>query len=374
MRTESRAEEVPGTVPRGLSVIIPVRERVELLRRQLHTLRAAVAHCAEPAEIIVVDDSGPEDAARHRASCAEYGARYLRGPRHVGAKRNLGARHAAYDLLVFADSDQRSPVDLLDRYAAGLRRAPAEVAAVTGPLSAEQGDSATFRVMRRSYLLLGDHEDALRYHRMSWCIGGNTAIRRSVFAEVGGFPEDSPSPLGGEDMHLGLKLTDAGYVILCDPEARVIHDAAVAQTLRAVCYRFVTYGRSEQWLCAAHPDRRRFRLNAVSALAVTTAVGLAGASRSRGRSMVAVPLVAASLVAGRTLRTAGRERSARALADSLSCVLLELVFDGSAFVSALRMGRPDLLFAGFQPPTDEAHRRAPEDALPLWGPPKPGGS
>lgn len=372
MTVEHPRDAPASRSPRGLSVIIPVRGRVELLRRQLKSLHEAVGYCAEPAEIIVVDDSDPQDAALHRANCAEYGASYLRGPRHVGAKRNLGARHARYDLLVFADSDQRSPIDLLDRYTAGLRRAPAEVAAVTGPLSAEQGDSVVFRIMRRSYLLLGDHEDALRYHRMSWCIGGNTAIRRDVFTEVGGFPEDSPSPLGGEDMHLGLKLTDAGYVILCDPEARVVHDAAVAQTLRAVCYRFITYGRSEQWLCVAHPERRRFRLNAVSALAATTVAGLLGATRSRGRSMLAVPLVAVSLIGGRTLRTMGGERSAQAITDSLTCVLLELIFDGSAFAASLSMGRPDLCFAGFQPPTDELHRRAPEDTLPLWGPPKPG--
>jgi GT2 family glycosyltransferase len=370
---ESRGAGSSAEPRRGLSVIIPVRGRVDLLRRQLETLRTAVEHCSEPAEIIVVDDSPPDDARRHRANCAAFGARYLRGPRHVGAKRNLGARHARYDLLVFADSDQRSPADLLERYATGLRGAPAEVGAVTGPLSTEQGDSATFRIMRRSYLLLGDHEDALRYRRMSWCLGGNTAIRREAFAEVGGFPEDSPSPLGGEDVHLGLKLTGAGYVILCDPDARVIHDAAVAQTLRSVCYRFVTYGRSEQWLCARHADRQEFRLNAVSALAVTAVAGLAGARRSRGRSLLALPLTAAALVGGRALRHAGSDRSPRAVADSVAQSLLELVFDGSAFVTALRMGRPDLLFAGFRPPTDETHRRAPDEALPLWGPARPAG-
>ncbi len=343
----------PRAVARGVSVVIPVKDRVAEMRRQLRSLRDAAPNCPEPVEVVVVDDSAPAAAAAHRAACAEYGARYVRGPRHVGAKRNLGVRHARYDLLLFTDSDCRVPADLITRYAARLRASGEEVAGVTGPVVVEPGDSAFFRVMRRSYLLLGDLTRPLHYERVSWGAGANMALKRSVFEAVGGFPEDSPMPLGGEDLHLGLLLTDAGYALLTDPGGVITHDTGVADTFRAVAYRFTTYGRSEQWLCLAHPHRRRFVLNTASTLAVTALAGLLTARRSGGRSLLAVPAVAAAVIAAKTPGRLGGDRGPRAVAESMACAAIETLFDGAAFVTSLRLGRPDLLFTGFRAP-DEA--------------------
>ncbi|QKW16764.1 MULTISPECIES: glycosyltransferase family 2 protein [unclassified Micromonospora] len=356
----------PPGVERGVSVVIPVKDRVPEMRRQLRSLQQAARNCPEPVEVVVVDDSAPAAAAAHRAACAQYGARYVRGPRHVGAKRNLGVRHARHDLLLFTDSDCRVPEDLITRYAARLRASGEEVAGVTGPVLVEPGEGAFFRVMSRSYLLLGDLTRPLHHERVSWGAGANTAVKRVAFDAVGGFPEDSPMPIGGEDLHLGLLLTDAGYALLAEPEAVVTHDTSVAETVGAVAYRFTTYGRSEQWLCLAHPHRRRFVLNTVSALAVTAAAGLATARRTGGRSLLAVPAVAAALVAAKTPGRLGDDRGPRALAESVACVAIETLFDGAAFVTALRMRRPDLLFTGFRAP-DEADYQpvAPSRAEPV---------
>jgi GT2 family glycosyltransferase len=340
-------------VERGVSVVIPVKDRVPQMRRQLRSLREAAQRCPEPVEVIVVDDSGPAAAAAHRTACDQHGARYLRGPRHVGAKRNHGVRHARYDLLLFTDSDCRVPADLIARYAARLRDSGDEVAGVTGPVLVAPGTSAVFRVMSRSYLLLGDLTRPLHHARVSWGAGANTALKRSAFTAVGGFPEDSPMPIGGEDLHLGLVLTDAGYVLLSEPHGVVTHDTSVADTLGEVAYRFTTYGRSEQWLCLAHPHRRRFVLNTVSTAVLAAAAGLLAARRTRGRSLLAAPAVATALIAAKAPGRLGGERGPRAVAESVACAAIETLFDGAAFVTALRMRRPDLLFTGFRPP-DEA--------------------
>lgn len=340
-------------ISHGVSVIIPVKDRVAEMRRQLQTLQPAIARCPEPVEIVVVDDSGPAAAASHRANCAAVGARYLRGPRHVGAKRNYGVRHASHDLLFFTDSDCRVPPDLLRRYVERLRDSGPEIAAVTGPVLVAPGDNAMFRIMSRSYLLLGDLTRPLHHERVSWGAGANTAMKREAFLAVGGFPEDSPMPIGGEDLHLGLLLTDAGYVILCEPDGVVTHDTGVADTLRAVAYRFTTYGRSELWLCLVHPHRRRFVFNTVSAIAVTTLAGLATARRSQGRSLLAAPLLAGAILAAKVPGRLGGQRGPGAVTDAIACAAIESLFDVAAFATALRMGRPDLLFTGFRAP-DEA--------------------
>ncbi|GGM46985.1 glycosyltransferase family 2 protein [Dactylosporangium sucinum] len=337
----------------GLSVVIPVKNRVAELGRQLDALGPAIARCPEPVEVIVVDDSGPAAAAEHRANCARAGARYLRGPRHVGAKRNLGVRHASYDLLMFTDSDCRVPADLFQRYVRRLRDSGPEVAGVTGPVIVAPGTSAMFRVMRRSYLLLGDLTRPLHWSRVSWGAGANTALKRAAFESVGGFPEDSPMPIGGEDLHLGLVLTDAGHVLLTEPGGVVTHDTGVAETFEAVAYRFTTYGRSEQWLCVAHPHRRRPVFNAVSAAAVAAVGGLLAARRTRGLSLLAAPAVLAGTVLAKAPGRLGGDRGLRAAGEAVACAAVETLFDAAAFVTALRMRRPDLLFTGFRPP-DEA--------------------
>jgi GT2 family glycosyltransferase len=174
---------------RGMSVIIPVRGRVAAMRAALASLREAARQSPEPVEILVVDDSEPADAARHRDACAQYGATYLRGPRHVGAKRNLAVARASYDLLFFTDSDCRTAPGTIERHIRRLRSAPAEVAAVSGPTVVEAGDSALYRVMSRSYLLNGDLERPAHDERLPWATTSNMAVRRDAFERTGGFPE-----------------------------------------------------------------------------------------------------------------------------------------------------------------------------------------
>ncbi|MGW2385631.1 glycosyltransferase family 2 protein [Streptomyces sp. NPDC001658] len=348
-------------IRQGITVVVPVKGRVELMRRLLESLAAAVPSCAEPAEVVVVDDSPEAEAAEHRANCRRYGARYVEGPSHVGAKRNLGARLARYDLVCFVDSDCRADPELLDRHVKALRTAPPEVAAVAGPAVLAEGDTVVYRLMRRSWLLNGHHEDPRRYTRMTSGATCNLAVRREVFQAVGGFPEDSPHPTGGEDVEFGLRLIDAGHVTACEPTAVVTHDSASSDTFGAVFRRLTNYGRSEQWLCVVRPERRRRRVNPVSTLALTSVAALATSRRSRGRSLLAVPAVFGVLLAAQARPLLGDDRSVRALAESVGCAMLEWIFDLGAVDGAVRERRPGLLFAGFSWPDDTAHLRTGEE-------------
>ncbi|MGP2436213.1 glycosyltransferase family 2 protein [Streptomyces sp. JW3] len=354
-------QPAPDGLQPGITVVIPVKGRVALTRRLLESLEKSVARCPEPAEVVVVDDLDSPEAAEHQESCRRHGARYVGGPSHVGAKRNLGARVARHDLLCFVDSDCRAAPELLSRHVQALRGAPSEVAAIAGPALLAPGRETTIsRIMKRSWLLNGHHEEPLHQERMSCAGTSNLAVRRDAFEAVGRFPEDSPHPLGGEDIDFGLRLTGSGRIIACDPEAAVTHDATSTDTVRAVRRRLLNYGRSEQWLCLKHPQQQRFRLNPLSVLALTALAALPGPRRTRGRRALAVPAVAAVLLTARTVPLLHGERSARALADSVACALLDCFFDAGAVAGAIEHGRPDLLFAGFELPDDSAYRRTDE--------------
>ncbi|MEE6260932.1 glycosyltransferase family 2 protein [Plantactinospora sonchi] len=339
----------PDAVPvPGLSVVVPVKARVAETRALLASLRQAVAHCPEPVEIVLVDDSEPADARLHRAHCAEFGARYVFGPRNVGAKRNLGVRLAVHDLILFIDSDCLATGDLLQRHVKSLRAAPEEVGAVAGPTYVQGTETPVFRVMSRSRLLNSAFEWPGRARRVAWATTCNLAIRRSAFEAVGGFHERPLTVVGGEDVDLGIRLTEAGYTIACDPSALVVHDKGSTDSLGTVSRRLVTYGRSGQWLLDVHPGRGRPKLNRAATLALAAAAALPGLRASRGRTALLVPLVAAALLARDTReRLRPGERSPASVAEAAACALLDWSFDLGEVIAAVQLRRPDRVFTGF---------------------------
>ena len=334
---------------RGMSVVVPVKGRVPLMRAQLASLRAAMDSSSEPTEVVVVDDSAPADAADHQANCREFGARYVTGPRHVGAKRNLGVERAKYDLILFTDSDCRVPPDIFERHVKTLRGADASVGGVAGPTFVEHCRAPANRIMRWSKLINDDLERPQRCATVTWATTTNLAVRRKVFEEVGGFPSESLDIVGGEDCDLGLKMSDAGYKIVCDPAAVVVHDHAISDSLATAGRRLYGYGRSEQWVCTVHPRHRGPAVNAFTVAAAAAAVGLALAPRTGGRSLLAGPVSLALLAGLRARRLRGADRSAGGAAERFACASVDLMFDLGGFVAALELRRPSGLFTGLRP-------------------------
>jgi GT2 family glycosyltransferase len=353
--TEPDAAAGTGIEP-GVSVVVPVLGRVDATRRLLESLTVAAARCTEPVEVIVVDDSPPHEAGQHQANCRRHGARYQRGPRHVGAKRNLGVGVARHDLVLFTDSDCRVSPGLLLRYVSTLRAAPAEVAGIAGPTLVEESPTAIFRIMKRSHLLNGDLEMPQAGQDLPWATTSNLFLRRDAFLSVGGFVEESLTNVCGEDVDLGLRLTDRGMAIRSDPDAVVTHDRLSSDSVRAVSRRLFAYGRSEQWLATRFPRRRAARLNPVTALGVAGVVAAVTGRRTRGRSALLVPVVAGAAVAWRARHRLSAGDRLRDVPDAIICAALELAFDLGAATAAVQLGRPDLLLAGFRSTTEESTR------------------
>jgi GT2 family glycosyltransferase len=335
-----------GVTP-GVSVVVPVLGRVASTERLLASLRAAAERCPEPVEVLLVDDSDPDDAARHRAHCERHGARYLRGPRHVGAKRNLGVRHASHDLLLFTDSDCRASPDLLRTYVEAMRAAP-DTAAFAGPTVVEDAPTAVFRIMRRSRLLHADLERPALGGPLEWATTSNLLVRRDAFEQVGGFVEQSLLVTGGEDVDLGVRMSGKGFPLESLPQALVVHDRLSSDSLHSVWRRLYGYGRSEQWLIVVHPSRRALRLNPVVAVGAGAAAAVAAAPLTDGISLVLIPAVALAAIGIRARARYGGG-GVRGAADAAACAVLECSFDIGAVVAAFQLRRPGLLFAGFRP-------------------------
>jgi GT2 family glycosyltransferase len=210
-----------------LSVIIPVHNGGDEFGLCLAAL-ASSTRC--PDEVLVADDAssdGSADLAR------QHGAQVLslKAPPHGPAfARNRGAERATGDILVFLDADVAIHSDalaLMERY---LTEHP-EISAVFG--SYDAAPRAGSLVSRYKNLLHHYvHQHSKREASTFW--GACGAVRREVFAAVGGFNEEYERPKI-EDIEFGARLRRAGYKVwLCaDVQVKHLKRWTLASLLRA---------------------------------------------------------------------------------------------------------------------------------------------
>ena len=197
-----------------LSVIVPVRDGGEAFVRCLSALRRTRETWIE---LIVVDDGSVDESAA-RAETA--GARLLTtsGALGPGAARNLGARSARGEWLLFVDADCEVGPDTLAVAAAAARGGDAD--AIFGSYDdapAASGLVARYKNLYHHYV----HQSAGATARSFWA--GCGAVRRDAFLAVGGFDARTYPRPSIEDIELGYRLTDAGYRVRFQPDLTVKH-------------------------------------------------------------------------------------------------------------------------------------------------------
>jgi glycosyltransferase involved in cell wall biosynthesis len=197
-----------------VSVIIPACNAGDCLP---HCLAALRSQASDDVEIIVVDDASTDGTAGIAESM---GARVFRTDRNSGPSRarNLGARQARGEYLLFVDSDVVVRPDAVSRVREFLDGKPS-VAAVFGSYDAEphaHGWLTQYRNLLHHYV----HQQGRREASTFW--SGCGAIRRDVFLEVGGF-DDVAFPRSIEDIELGYRLREAGHAIELDRDLQGKH-------------------------------------------------------------------------------------------------------------------------------------------------------
>jgi GT2 family glycosyltransferase len=238
--------------PLRLSVIVPVRNGERVLARSLSALRAS-DFPAEEWELIVVDDASTDDSAGRAARYADAVLR-LPLPRGAASARNRGAERARGAALVFVDADVCVHPDVLRRFAAILAR-DSDIAAVFGAYDtapADPGLVSQYRNLLHHYVHAQHPGDAETF----WT--GCGAMRREVFAEVGGFDE-AMSQL--EDVELGYRARALGHRIVLCPEIQGTH---LKRWTLASMVMTDLFGRGLTWMrlhLREHPAGRPGTLN-----------------------------------------------------------------------------------------------------------------
>ncbi len=197
-----------------ISVIIPVFNGAGTLPVCLRAL-ADSQHPA--AECIVIDDGSTDDSA---SLAPPFGATVLStGGRCGPAKaRNLGARHATGDLLLFIDADVAIHRDALGRIAERFAAEP-DLDALMGAYDdspADPGFVSQFKNLMHSFV----HRQGNRQASTFWC--GCGAVKRAVYLELGGLDE-SYRRSSVEDIEFGFRMLHSGRKLALDPSVQCKH-------------------------------------------------------------------------------------------------------------------------------------------------------
>lgn len=226
-----------------VSVVIPSRDRPGALEG---CLRALTVQDEPPDELIVVDDASVD--AESVARTVGTRARLVRGAgRGPAAARNLGARMATGDLVVFTDDDCRPDPG----WCRALRaRAAAGAAVVAGPTVVDHRSGAPARAAQ----VVTNHlvEASLAEGRVAFAPTSNLAVRADVLRAL---PFDEAYPLAaGEDRDWCDRLLASGRTIAFEADAVVHHHPAL--DLAGFWRQQLRYGRGAHRFRAAGARER----------------------------------------------------------------------------------------------------------------------
>jgi GT2 family glycosyltransferase len=244
--TEARGTLLPAVrvsrpIPRGsTTVIIPVRDKPELLRTCLNSIRPAVAKAR--AEVMIIDNDSSDPAMlEYLETLDERTALVVRVPGYFNFSRlnNIAAGKAQSDYLLLLNNDIEARDDAWLGEMLG-RIAEPDVGAVGALLLWPSG------VVQHGGVVLGPrfaaghafnerletdpgYADALRVaHEGSAVTAACLLTRRSDYLAVGGMDE-LRFPVNFNDVDFCLKLRAAGKRVVLTPHARLIHHESASR-------------------------------------------------------------------------------------------------------------------------------------------------
>jgi len=214
-----------------ISIIIPVRDRIDLLKRCLDSLIATTSYA--PFEIVIVDNDSQSDEARSYFSSIKHRVVRYEGPFNYSAINNFAVEQTDSPWLLFLNNDTEViEPDWLSIMAEHVQRP--EVGAV-GPRLLYPDETVQHAGIVVGVGGIAEHAfrgfpaeapgvcRQLQVTRNYSAVTGACLLtRREVFKKVRGFDEER-LPVTFSDVDLCLKMRRAGYLIVYTPFAKLYH-------------------------------------------------------------------------------------------------------------------------------------------------------
>lgn len=233
------------------SIIIPSKNRAELIASLLKSLSVARSKTQFSTEVLIIDDSDLENSEKIKNSAKQYDCKVVTKSCSVAQKRNFGASLSSYDTLLFLDSDVRVSPNLLIEYDKVYEEKRAKMAVGALEFDGEKHwywDAVNASPFTKCfYMPKGEPE-------LKWGCSCNLSVDKKLFEEVGGFCEDFKDP-AGEDVDFGLRISDRHIKIHSVPKAVVYHSNETWRHFNEMKRRVSVYGKADVLLVKRHPEQ-----------------------------------------------------------------------------------------------------------------------
>ncbi|MEM1763185.1 MAG: glycosyltransferase family A protein [Candidatus Jordarchaeales archaeon] len=209
-----------------VTVVVPTYNRV---RHVIECLNSVFSQKPEWCDVLVIDNLSDDGTSEVLEKMYGWRSdfRLVSPPRRISIAeaRNYGLRAAKGDIVAFIDDDCIACEGWLERLISPLLSND-KVGCVGGKIRPVFLETPPKWIRRDIYGLLGLAEWGNSVKEIYFPVGGNMALKRRVALEVGGFQEKlGPEgiKLFGEEISISERLRRAGYKVIYEPRAVVLH-------------------------------------------------------------------------------------------------------------------------------------------------------
>ena len=203
-----------------VSIIIPTKNNGDILEKCLASIQN-LDYPKDKYEVIIVDGHSTDNTVE---IAKKYGCKVVyENTGTIGGARNIGAKIAEGEYIVFTDSDCVVDKNWLKNLIKEFK--DEEIASVGGPNITPEDDTEFAKCVGDVLKFLSnpgprygfDADKVMEIYHNPTC---NSAYRKSIFQEVGGF---NPKLITCDDEELDYRIREKGYKILFTPHAKVLH-------------------------------------------------------------------------------------------------------------------------------------------------------
>ncbi|MEA1881609.1 MAG: glycosyltransferase [Candidatus Marinimicrobia bacterium] len=212
--------------PTQVSLIIPTYNRQEIV---FQTLQYITGQSISGFEVIVVDQTIEKDSNLENFKNDIFEYKYLIiTETGLPNARNVGAENAKGDILVFIDDDSIPDSNLVQSYMDLFKSADQEIWCFGGKVIEKNTD-----MFKENESIVGGmitwygktlkNFDTEKSGKCEWAPGGNFAVKRSKFLDIGGFDKNFIGNAILEDGDFGYTISEMGGYVMYSPKPIIEH-------------------------------------------------------------------------------------------------------------------------------------------------------
>ncbi len=200
-----------------VTIIVPAYQAEETIEKCIESLLLQ-DYAGHKLEIIVVDNNSSDNTAQ---LVKKYPVKYLLEERQGACfARNKGLQNATGELIAFTDSDCFAEKDWISRLVVPFLK-DEKIGGVGGHLAPYPTDNIVERYITYREILTQEIMFREKENSPPFFITANVMYRADILREIGGF--DNFFSINGEDADLSWRVVEAGYTLILEPEAIVLH-------------------------------------------------------------------------------------------------------------------------------------------------------